>query len=148
MFALYRQACSLATRFVFGIAAMLVVTLACALVFQTAKAQVRFGIGVGGIGGVLLDDTLRRQQNQNPNSETRRQQNQNANSESNRTKKAAKTRNQNHRKEDIKTAKGSPPDGKSPTEKPPIVSAPQTAPLTASTPASVGTRPTAGDFGD
>jgi hypothetical protein len=134
MVGLHPQTWSLAPRLVFGIVVVLVVTLAPALVFQTAKAQVRFGIGVGGvgggIGGILLDDSLRRQQYQ---------QNQKA-TESNSTKKTVKTRNRNHEKDNTKIAKDSPPKAKSLSE--PIASAPQTTPLTAGTP------PTADNFGE
>ena len=68
MFALHRQIRSLATRFVFGIVVVFVVTLTCGPASHTAKAQVRFGIGVGGIaggiGGVLLNDSYGRQKSQ------------------------------------------------------------------------------------
>lgn len=134
MLGLHPQTWSLARRLVFGIVVVLVVTLASALVFQTAKAQVRFGIGVGGIGGgiggILLDDSLRRQQYQ---------QNQKA-TESNSTKKTVKTRNRNHEKDNTKIAKDSPPKAKSISE--PIAGAPQTTPLTAGAP------PTADNFGE
>jgi len=62
MFALHRQTQPLATRFVFRIVAVFVLTLTCGLASHAAKAQVRIGIGIGGIGGVLLDDSYRRSQ--------------------------------------------------------------------------------------
>jgi hypothetical protein len=129
VFALHRQLWSLAPRFVFGIVVVLVVTLASALVFQTAKAQVRFGIGVGGIGGVLLNDSLGRQQYQ---------QNQKA-PESNSTKKTTKSRNQKPSRDKTEIAKDSSPKVKAIPE--PVASAPQTTPL------SAGTPPTADKFG-
>ena len=129
MFALHRQLWSLAPRFVFGIVVVLVVTLASALVFQTAKAQVRFGIGVGGIGGVLLNDSLGRQQYQ---------QNQKA-PESNSTKKTTKSRNQKPSRDKKEIAKDSSPKAKPIPE--PVANAPQTTPL------SAGTPPTADKFG-
>src|SRR6476659_9502158 len=64
MFSLHRQTRSLAKRFVFGILVAFVLALTCGLASHTAKAQVRIGIGVGGIGGVLLDDSYRRHQSQ------------------------------------------------------------------------------------
>ncbi len=133
MFALHREAWSSATRFVFRIVAMVIITLTCAFVCQPSKAQVRIGIGVGGIGGILLDDALRRQQSQNADSET--------------TKRTAKTRNQKHRKEKRKTARRSPPNDESPSEKPPIAKPSPTTSLTASAPTTVGPPPATGDFG-
>src|SRR5262249_18790312 len=64
MFALHRQTRPSATRVVFGLVAVFVLTLG--LTSQTAKAQVRIGIGIGGIGGAIggavLEDSYRRQQ--------------------------------------------------------------------------------------
>src|SRR5262245_48393525 len=53
LFASHRQTRSPASRFIFRSAVVLVVAFACGLASQTAKAQLRFGIGVGGIGGGL-----------------------------------------------------------------------------------------------
>ena len=133
MFALHRDTYSLATRFVFGIAATLVLTLAYGLVPHTANAQVRIGIGIGGIGGVLLDDSYRRQKGQQNEHYQRGQ----GATESN-SKKAAKARNQKPKKDDSKIAKEAPPKLKPPE---PVASAPPTAPLTAGPP------PTPDNFG-
>jgi hypothetical protein len=139
MFALHRRSRSLATRSIFGIVLVFVVTLTCGLASQTAKAQFRIGIGVGGIGGVIAspprDDSYnsyRRQQSQ------QYQRNQGA-TEGRSTKKTAKVRNQKPTKEDTKIAKESPPKAKPPE---PVASAPPTAPLTAGPP------PTVDNFGD
>lgn len=134
MFALHRQTYSLATRFVFGIAATLLLTLSCGLVSHTAKAQVRIGIGIGGIGGALLDESYRKQKSQQ-NEQYQRSQ---SGTESNSTKKITKARNQKPKKDDSKIAKESSPKPK-PAE--PIASAPPTAPLTAGPP------PTPDNFG-
>jgi hypothetical protein len=135
MFALHRRSPSLATRF--GIV-VLVVTLACGLASQTAKAQFRIGIGVGGIGGAIAgpprDDSYRRQQYQ-----SQQYQRYQRPTEGPSTKKTAKARNQKPTKEDTKIAKESPPKAKPPE---PVASAPPTAPLTAGPP------PTADNFGD
>jgi hypothetical protein len=139
MFALHRRSRSLATRFVFWIVAVLVVTLTCGLASQTAKAQFRIGIGVGGIGGAIAgpprDDSYRRQQSQQ---NQQYQRNQRA-TEGNSTKKTAKSRNQKPTREDTKIAKDSPPKAKSPE---PVASAPQTTPLMAGPP------PTPDNFGE
>lgn len=138
MFALHRQTRSLATRFVFAIVGVFVLTLTCGLAFHTAKAQVRIGIGVGGIGGgiggVLLDDSYRRQKSQQSEQYHRSQ----SATEGNSTKKTTKARNQKPKRDDSKIAKDSPPKAKSPE---PVASAPQTTPLTAGPP------PTPDNFG-
>jgi hypothetical protein len=138
MFALHRQTHSLATRFAFGIVAVFVLALTWSLDSHTAKAQVRIGIGVGGIGGgiggVLLDDSYRRQRSQQSEQYHRSQ----GATESNSTKKATKARNQKPKRDDSKIAKESPPKVKPPE---PIASAPQTTPLTAGPP------PTPDNFG-
>ena len=131
-----RQTRSSATRFVFGTIVVFVVTLACGLASHTAKAQMRIGIGLGGIGagigGLLLDDPYRRQKSQQS------EQYQGA-TERNSTKKTAKARNQKSKTEDTKIAKDSPPKAKLPE---PVASAPQTTPLTAGPP------PTPDKFGE
>ena len=134
MFALHRQTRSLAKRFVFGILVAFVLALTCGLASHTAKAQVRIGIGVGGIGGVLLDDSYRRHQSQQ-NEQYQRSQ---GAAESNSKKKTTKARNQKPTRDDSKIAKDSPPKAKPPE---PVASAPPTAPLTAGPP------PTPDNFG-
>ena len=138
MFALHHQTHSCATRFVFRIVAVFVLALTCGLASHTATAQVRIGIGIGGIGGgiggVLLDDSYRRQRNQQSEQYHRSQ----GATESNSTKKATKARNQKPKRDDSKIAKESPPKAKPPD---PVASAPQTTPLTAGPP------PTPDNFG-
>jgi hypothetical protein len=143
LFASHRQTRSPASRFIFQSAVVLVVAFACGLASQTAKAQLRFGIGVGGIGGgiggILLDDSSRRHQSQQ-NQQYRQQYQRNQQAmESNSTKKTAKARNQKPKKEKTKIAKEQQPKAK-PAE--PVASAPSTTPLTAAPP------PTADNFGD
>ena len=133
MFALHRQTQPLATRFVFRIVAVFVLTLTCGLASHAAKAQVRIGIGIGGIGGVLLDDSYRRSQQSE-----QYQRNQSA-AESKPTKKTTKAKNQKPKKDDSKIAKELPPKAKSPE---PVASAPQATPLTAGPP------PTPDNFGE
>jgi len=132
MFALHRQTQPLATRFVFRIVAVFVLTLTCGLASHAAKAQVRIGIGIGGIGGVLLDDSYRRSQ------QSEQYQRSHGAAESNSTKKSTKARNQKPKKDDSKIAKDSQPKVKPPE---PVASAPPTAPLTAGPP------PTPDNFG-
>ena len=134
MFALHRQTRSLANRFVFGIVVVFVLALTCGLASHAAKAQVRIGIGVGGIGGVLLDDSYRRQRSQQGEQYQRSQ----GATERNSTKKATKARNHKPKRDDSKIAKDSPPKAKPPE---PVASAPQTTPLTAGPP------PTPDSFG-
>ena len=138
MFASHRQIHSSATRFVFGIVLVLVLMLSCGLASRTAKAQLRIGIGVGGIGGgiggVLLDDSYRRQRNPQVEQYQRSQ----GATESRSTKKATKAKNQKPKRDESKIAKDSPPKAKSPE---PVASAPQTTPLTAGPP------PTPDNFG-
>ena len=138
MFALHRQIRSLATRFVFGIVVVFVVTLTCGPASHTAKAQVRFGIGVGGIaggiGGVLLNDSYGRQKSQQSEQYQRSQA-----TERNSKKKNTKARIEKPKRDDSKIAKDSSPKAK-PSE--PFASAPQTTPLTAGAP------PTPNNFGE
>src|SRR5262249_5801865 len=119
MFALHRQTRSSATRVVFGLVAVFVLTLG--LTSQTAKAQVRIGIGIGGIGGAIggavLEDSYRRQQSQQ-NEQYQRSQ---GAMESNSKKKSAKAKSQKPKKDDSKVAKDSPPKAKLPE---PVASAP------------------------
>jgi hypothetical protein len=143
LFASHRQTRSPASRVIFESAVVLVVAFACGLASQTANAQVRFGIGVGGIGGgiggFLLDDSSRRHQSQQ-NQQYRQQYQRNQQAmESNSAKKTAKARNQKPKKEKTKIAKEQQPKAK-PAE--PIALAPSTTPLTAAPP------PTADSFGD
>src|SRR5262245_2439605 len=126
MFALHRQSGSLATRFFFGIAALFVCALTCSIASPTAKAQLRIGIGVGGIGGVLMDDAYRRQKSQQDEQYQRRQ----SATESDSRKKTTKIKNQKPKKDESKIAKDSPPKAKPPE---PVASAP-TTPLTAGPP--------------
>lgn len=135
MSALHRQTRSLAKRFVFGIVVMVVFALTCGLASHTAKAQVRIGIGVGGIGGVLLDDTYRRQKTEQSEQYRRSQ----SATESKSTKKTTKAKNQKPKGDDSKIAKESPPKAKSPE---PVASAPPATPLTAGPP------PTPDNFGE
>jgi len=141
MFAWHRQTRSSATRFVFGTTVVFVVTLSCGLASHTAKAQMRIGIGVGGIGagigGLLLNDPYRRQKSQ----QSEQYQRSEGATERNSTKKTAKARNQKSKTktEDTKIAKDSPPKAKSPD---PVASVPQTTPLTAGPP------PTPDKFGE
>jgi hypothetical protein len=141
MFALHRQTPSLATRFVFGIVVVFVVALTCWPASHTAKAQMRIGIGVGGIGGAiggaLLNDSYRRQKSQQ--SESEQYQQSQSTKERNSTKKTTKARNQKPKRDDSKIAKDSSPKPK-PSE--PVASAPQTSPLTAGAP------PTPDNFGE
>lgn len=136
MFASHRYTSSLATRFVFGVVVVFVFTLICGLASHTAKAQVRIGIGVGGIGGaiggVLLDDSYRKQKSQQGEQYQRSQ-------SATETKKATKARNQKSKRDDSKIAKESSPKAKPPE---PVASAPQTASLTAGPP------PTPDTFGE
>lgn len=134
MFALHRQTRSLAKRFVFGIVVVLL-ALTCGLASHTAEAQVRIGIGVGGIGGVLLNDSYRRQQSQQSEQYQRSQ----SATESKSTKKTSKAKNQKPKRDDSKIAKESPPKAKPPE---PVASAPQATPLTAGSP------PTPDNFGE
>ena len=105
MFALHRQSRSLATRFVFGIVVVFVVTLTCGPASHTAKAQMRIGIGVGGIGGAiggaLLNDSYRRQKSQ----QSEQYQQSQSTTERNSTKKTTKARNQKPKRDDLKIAK-------------------------------------------
>lgn len=139
MFALHRQIRSLATRFVFGIVVVFVVTLTCGPASHTAKAQMRIGIGVGGIGGAiggaLLNDSYRRQKSE----QSEQYQQSQSTKERNSTKKTTKARNQKPKRDDSKIAKDSSPKAK-PAE--PVASAPQTSPLTAGAP------PTPDNFGE
>ena len=136
MFSLHRQTRSLAKRFVFRILVAFVLALTCGLASHTAKAQVRIGIGVGGmIGGAMLDDASRRQQSQQSEQYQRRQ----SAAESKSTKKTTKAKNQKPKRDDSKIAKESPPKAKSPE---PVASAPQATPLTAGPP------PTPDNFGE
>jgi hypothetical protein len=132
MFVLHHSTHSLAARFVFRIVAAFVLALTCGLASHTAKAQVRIGIGIGGIGGVLLDDSYRRSQ------QSEQYQRSHGAAESNSTKKSTKAKNQKPKREDSKIAKESPPKPKPPE---PVASAPPTAPLTAGPP------PTPDNFG-
>jgi hypothetical protein len=136
MFALHRQTRSLAPWFVLGLVVVFVLALTCGLASHTAKAQVRIGIGVGGmIGGAMLDDASRRQQSQQSEQYQRRQ----SAAESKSTKKTTKAKNQKPQRDDSKIAKESPPKAKSPE---PVASAPQATPLTAGPP------PTPDKFGE
>jgi hypothetical protein len=118
MFALHRQTRSLAARFVFGLAAVFLLALACGLASHTATAQVRFGIGIGGgIGGVLLDDAYRRQKSQQSEQYQRSQ----SGRESSSTKKTAKAKNQKPKRGDSKVAKDSPPKAKPPDRRRPTI---------------------------
>ena len=113
-----------------------VATLLIASAPHTAKAQVRIGIGVGGmIGGAMLDDASRRQQSQQSEQYQRSQ----STAESKSTKKTTKAKNQKPQRDDSKIAKESPPKAKSPE---PVASAPQATPLTAGPP------PTPDKFGE
>jgi len=132
MFVLHHQAHSLAARFVCGIEAVFILALTYGLASNTAKAQVRIGIGIGGIGGVLLDDSYRRSQ------QSEQYQQSHGAAESNSTKKSTKAKNQKPKRDDAKIAKESPPKPKPPE---PVASAPPTAPLTAGPP------PTPDNFG-
>ena len=129
MFSLHRQTDSLATQFVFGIVAVLVLALACGLAPHTAKAQLRIGVGVGGIGGgiggILLDDSYRKSQ------QGEQYQRSHGAAESNSTKKSTKAKNQKPKRDDSKIAKESPPKAKSPE---PVANAPQAKPLRAGPP--------------
>jgi hypothetical protein len=71
MFVLDHKARSLLRPLVFTIAAILVVVVS---VSETANAQFRIGIGLGGIGGVLFNDPARRPayQNGSPSAEPTR----------------------------------------------------------------------------
>ena len=138
MFALHRQTRSLATRFVFGIVVVFVVALTCWPASHTAKAQMRIGIGVGGIGGaiggVLLNDSYGRQKSQQSEQYQRSQA-----TERNSKKKNTKARIEKPKRDDSKIAKDSSPKPK-PSE--PVASAPQASPLTAGAP------PTPDNFGE
>ena len=136
MFALHRQTRSLVTRFFFGIVAVFLVALTSALTSHPAKAQLRIGIGVGGIGGVLLDES--RRQNSQQSEQYRRSQ---STTESDSRKKTTKARNQKPKRDESKIAKEkeSPPKAKPPE---PVASAPQATPLTAGSP------PTPSNFGE
>ena len=113
-----------------------VATLLITSASHTAKAQVRIGIGVGGmIGGAMLDDASRRQQSQQSEQYQRSQ----STAESKPTKKTTKAKNQKPQRDDSKIAKESPPKAKSPE---PVASAPQATPLTAGPP------PTPDKFGE
>jgi hypothetical protein len=139
MFALHRQTRSLATRFVFGIVVVFVVALTCWPASHTAKAQMRIGIGVGGIGGAiggaLLNDSYRRQKSQQSEQYQRSQ----SATERDSKKKNAKARIEKPKRDDSKIAKDSSPKPK-PSE--PVASAPQASPLTAGAP------PTPDNFGE
>ena len=133
MFALHCEARSGATRFCIGIV-VVACALTCGLASPTAKAQVRFGIGVGaGIGGALLEESRRQQSLQNE--QYRRGQ---GASEGSSPKKPTKAKNQKPKRDDSKIAKDSPPKAKPPE---PVASAPQATPLTAGPP------PTPDNFG-
>ena len=113
-----------------------VATLLITSASHTAKAQVRIGIGVGGmIGGAMLDDASRRQQSQQSEQYQRSQ----SATESKSTKKTTKAKNQKPKRDDLKIAKESPPKAKSPE---PVANAPQAKPLTAGPP------PTPDKFGE
>ena len=113
-----------------------VATLLITSASHTAKAQVRIGIGVGGmIGGAMLDDASRRQQSQQSEQYQRSQ----STAESKPTKKTTKAKNQKPQRDDSKIAKESPPKAKSPE---PVANAPQATPLTAGPP------PTPDNFGE
>ena len=129
MCALHRQTRSLAKLSVFGIVMVFVLALTCGLASHTAKAQVRIGIGVGGIGGVLLNDSYRRQNSQQSEQYQRRQ----SATESKSTKKTTKAKNQKPQRDDSKIAKDSAPKADPPE---PVASAPQTTPLMAGPPPS------------
>ena len=134
MFALHCKVRSVAARFCFGIGVVV-----CALIFgiasHTAKAQVRFGIGIGGaIGGALLEES--RRQNSQQNEQYHRS---HGATESSSPRKTTKAKNQKPKRDDSKIAKDSPPKAKTPE---PVASAPQTTPLTAGPP------PTSDKFGD
>src|SRR5262245_2920418 len=100
MLALHRQTRSLVTRFFFGIVAVFVAALASSLTSHPAKAQLRFGIGVGGIGGVLLDES-RRQKSQQSEQYQRSQ----SGTESDSRKKTSKARNQKPKRDESKIAR-------------------------------------------
>ena len=113
-----------------------VATLLITSASHTAKAQVRIGIGVGGmIGGAMLDDASRRQQSQQSEQYQRSQ----SATESKSTKRTTRAKNQKPKRDDSKIAKESPPKAKSPE---PVASAPQATPLTAGPP------PTPDKFGE
>ena len=113
-----------------------VATLLITSASHTAKAQVRIGIGVGGmIGGAMLDDASRRQQSQQSEQYQRSQ----STAESKPTKKTTKAKNQKPQRDDSKIAKESPPKAKSPE---PVTNASQAKPLTAGPP------PTPDKFGE
>jgi len=135
MFALHRQTRSLVTRFFLVV---FVAALTFGLTAQPAKAQLRFGIGVGGIGGgvggVLLDESRRQKSQQNE----QYQRSQSA-TESDSRKKTTKARNQKPKRDESKIAKESPPKATPPE---PVASAPQSMPLTAGPP------PTPSNFGE
>jgi hypothetical protein len=142
MLALHRQGGSLATRFFFGIAVLFVCALTFSLDSHTAKAQLRIGIGVGGIGGAiggaLIDDAQRKQKSQQDEQYQRRQ----SATEGDSRKKSTKAKNQKPKKDESKIAKDSPPKAKPPE---PVASAPQTTPTT---PLTAGPPPTPSNFGE
>ena len=129
MFALHRRTHSLATRLAFGIAVLFLVTLACGLAPYAARAQVRIGIGVGGLGVLLEPRSQQGEQYQRNQSAT----------DNNSRKKTTKSRNQKPQRDESKIAKESPPKAKLPE---PVASAPQATPLTAGPP------PTPDNFGE
>ena len=113
-----------------------VATLLITSASHTAKAQVRIGIGVGGmIGGAMLDDSNRRQQSQQSEQYQRSQ----SATESKSTKRTTRAKNQKPKRDDSKIAKESPPKAKSPES---VANAPQAKPLTAGPP------PTPDKFGE
>lgn len=140
MFALHRQGCSRAGRFAFRIAAVLVLTLAFAPIFQPARAQVRIGIGAAGVGAILFNDALSRPQYQNANPEAE-------------SKKTVKTKSRKQVKEDTRTAKRSTASNTRAVERPvvtntlPAIPSPAT-PSPAATSPTVGASTTADKFGD
>jgi hypothetical protein len=135
MFALHRQTPSLAARFFFGIVAVSAVAFTSILISHPAKAQLRAGIGVGGIGGVLLDES-RRQKSQQSEQYQRSQ----SGTESDSRKKTTKAKNQKPKRDESRIAKEKESSPKTPHE--PVASAPQATPLTARPP------PTPSNFGE
>jgi type IV secretory pathway VirB10-like protein len=104
MFAPYSQSRSSARRVVFG-AAMFIAVLAFVIGSETAKAQVQFGIGGGGIGGgigILLNDSFRRHEGQEYQQKQRA-----VEREKTSTRETRKAKNQRAKRENTKVAKES-----------------------------------------
>ena len=123
------------TRWLVFIATGLFIALACTLVLDAAAAQVRIGIGAGGIGGILLNNALGAPHNQAATPDTEP------------AKKSAKPKAKKQAKNETKPARDSARDDAAAERRPPSEARPAAA-STVGASSSEGASSKADRFGD